>query len=124
MPRGRHLDTWAPSEHDRPGCSVNAYIVGTGQRRLAVLLGGLYLLAAAVETTRALVTGDGGLVFWFGTLTTAGLLILLGTLRPDLPAPWRRAAVLTGACLGIPATAWTLLVPVLAVALIVLELRR
>jgi hypothetical protein len=89
-----------------------------------VLLGGLYLLAAAVETTRALVTGDGGLAFWFGTLTTAGLLVLLGTLHRDLRAPWRRISVVAGACLGMPATAWTLVVPILAVVLIVVELRR
>jgi len=98
--------------------------VSTAQRRAGALLGGIYLLAAAVETTRALVTGDGGLAFWFGTLTTAGLLTLLGAVRQDLPDPWRRVAVLTGACLGMPATAWTLIVPLLAAAVIVFELRR
>lgn len=110
---------------DAPGGGdVRADTVGTRERRLGVLLGGLYLLAAAVETTRALVTGDGGLVFWFGTLTIAGLLVLLGTLHRDLQPPWRRISLVAGACLGMPATAWTLVVPILAVVLIVVELRR
>lgn len=113
-----------PRADDRRGWGVDARVVSTGQRRAGVLLGGIYLLAATVETTRALVTGDGGLVFWFGTLTAAGLLTLLGTVGQDLPDPWGRVAVLTGACLGMPATAWTLVVPVLAAAVIVLELRR
>lgn len=98
--------------------------VGSGARRLAVLLGGLYLLAAVAETTRAMVTGDGGLLFWFGTLTTAGALVLLGALRSETRAPRRRASVVAGACLGMPATAWTVVVPVLAVVVIVLALRR
>ena len=113
-----------PSAEDQRGWSVDAQVVSPAQRRLGVLLGVIYLLAAAVETARALVTGDGGLVFWFGSLTSAGLLTLLGALRQDLPVSWRRVAVLTGACLGMPATAWTLAVPVLAAAVIVLELRR
>lgn len=99
-------------------------MVSPAQRRLSVLLGGIYLAAAAIETTRAQVTGDGGLVFWFGTLTSAGLLILLGVLRQDLPGPLRRVAVVTGAFLGMPATAWTVVVPLLAAAVIVLEIRH
>lgn len=107
-----------------PGCIVSVDKVGTGARRLAVLLGGLYLLAAVAETTRAVVTGDGGLLFWFGTLTTAGVLVLLGTLSPEMRAPWRRVSVVAGACLGMPATAWTVVVPVIAVVVIVLVLRQ
>lgn len=119
-----YLDVRRPRADDRLGWGVDERVVSTGQRRAGVLLGGIYLLAAAVETTRALVTGDGGLVFWFGTLTTAGLLTLLGAVREDLPDPWRRVSILTGACLGMPATAWTLVVPALAAAVIYVELRR
>lgn len=106
------------------GGGVGVPTVGTRERRLGVLLGGLYLLAAAVETMRALVTGDGGLVFWFATPTTAGVLVLLGTLHRGLRAPWRRSSLVVGACLGMPATAWTLVAPTLALVLIVVELHR
>ena len=57
---------------------------------LAVSLGGLYVVAGLAETTRAILTGDGGIPFWFGSLVGGGTLILLGTLafrdRPKVAA--------------------------------------
>jgi hypothetical protein len=87
---------------------------------LAVSLGGLYVVAGLAETTRAIVTGDGGIPFWFGSLVGGGTLILLGTLafrdRPKLA----RRLVVVGCLAGILATLWTLVVPLVALTVIVL----
>jgi hypothetical protein len=60
--------------------------------------------------------------FWFGTLVGGGTLLLLGALPRQAVRGGRLMAVLLGAALGIPATAWTLLLPVLALTVIVLTL--
>jgi hypothetical protein len=92
-------------------------------RRCAIGLGVTYVLLGIAETVRLLVTGDGGLLFWFGTLVGGGTLLLLGAL-PRRAAPGGRglAAVLAGAALGMPATAWTIVVPILAMTVIVLTI--
>jgi len=88
---------------------------------LGVFVGSMFLLAGALETIRVLLSGDGGLAFWFGSLIGGGALVLLGTLalqsRPFLPL----AAVAVGALAGSLATAWTLLLPVLAFSLVVMR---
>jgi hypothetical protein len=92
--------------------------------RLPVVLGVLYLVAGAAETIRVFTTGDGGLAFWFGTLVGGGVLVLLGALvfreRPRLYV----GLVTVGALTGMLATLWTIVVPVLALAVIVLVIRR
>lgn len=87
---------------------------------LAVLLAVLLIAAGVAETTRAVVSGDGGIVFWFGALVGGGCLVLLGrfALRGRPGASF--CAVATGCLLGALATAWTLVVPVLALVVIVL----
>lgn len=91
---------------------------------LAVFLGTLYILAGVAETTRAIVTGDGGIPFWFGSLVGGGALILVGTLafrdRPRLSG----SLVTIGCLAGVLATMWTLVIPLLAVAVIVLVMLR
>lgn len=87
---------------------------------LAVGLGVLYIAAGIAETTRAIVSGDGGIAFWFGSLVGGGVLILVGTLalrhRPRL-----RAVLVTAGCLaGVLATMWTLVVPLIALAVVIL----
>lgn len=91
-------------------------------RRSAIALGVTYVLLGVAETIRLVVTGDGGFVFWFGTLVGGGTLLLLGALSRQAVRGGRLIAVLFGAALGVPATAWTLLVPVLALTVIVLTL--
>jgi hypothetical protein len=92
--------------------------------RLPIVLGVLYLVAGVAETIRVFSTGDGGLAFWFGTLVGGGTLVLLGALafreRPRLYV----GLVTVGALAGMLATMWTLVVPVLAIAVIVLVIRR
>jgi hypothetical protein len=88
-----------------------------------IVLGVTYVLLGIAETIRLFVTGDGGFFFWFGTLVGGGTLVLLGALpRQVVRGDRRLIAVLLGAALGIPATAWTLLVPALAITVIVLTL--
>jgi hypothetical protein len=89
-----------------------------------ILLGGLLVAAGVAETVRLSSSGDGGFAFWFGTLVGGGVLILVGTLllsrRPTL------GAVLTviGCVAGLLPTLWTVVVPVLLLALAVAATRR
>jgi len=89
-----------------------------------LFLGGLLVAAGIAETVRLVRTGDGGLVFWFGTLVGGGVLILIGTLLlPRRPIP---GCVLTaiGCLLGMVPTSWTLVVPVMLVVLVILTAKQ
>lgn len=86
---------------------------------LGLFLGCLLIVAGIAETVRVVRSGDGGFVFWFGTLVGGGILVLIGTLlQPRRP---RLGLVLTaiGCLLGILPTIWTLIVPVLLVVLVI-----
>ena len=90
---------------------------------LGVVLGSLLLALAVAETFRVLASGDGGLLFWLGTLGGGGALVLAGTLLADrMPRP---ALVMTvvGCVAGILPTMWTLVIPLLLLTLAVLRLR-
>lgn len=92
--------------------------------RLPIILGVLYVVAGIAETIRLVSTGDGGFGFWFGTLVGGGTLVLLGTLafkeRPRLYL----TCVVVGALAGMLATIWTVVVPLLALTVILLAVRR
>ena len=84
-----------------------------------IVLGGLLVAAGTAETVRLVRSGDGGFAFWFGTLVGGGLLILSGTLLlPRRPTP---GFILTtiGCVAGLLPTVWTLVVPVMLVALVI-----
>ena len=89
-----------------------------------VVLGVLYVVAGILETIRVVTTGDGGLLFWFGTLVGGGTALLLGSLvfggRPRLS----RTLVVVGALAGVLATSWTLVVPLLALTVVIVTLRE
>ena len=90
---------------------------------LTVALGVLYIVAGIAETTRAIVSGDGGIPFWFGSLVGGGALILLGHRLRRRQKPY--VVLVTVGCLaGLLATMWTLVVPVIALIVIVLVWRR
>jgi hypothetical protein len=90
---------------------------------LGVVLGSLLLVLAVAETYRVLASGDGGLVFWLGTLGGGGALVLAGTLLADrMPRPALVMTVL-GCVAGILPTMWTLVIPLLLLTLAVLRLR-
>ena len=75
------------------------------------------------ETTRAVISGDGGIPFWFGSLVGGGALILFGTLAYR-NQPRRRTVLVTVGCLaGILATMWTIILPLVAIVVIALTFR-
>lgn len=84
-------------------------------RRGAIALGTTYLVLGTIETVRLTVTGDGGFLFWFGTLVGGGTLLLWGSRRAG-----RTPAVLVGALIGLPGTAWTVVVPLGALTVVAL----
>jgi hypothetical protein len=86
-------------------------------RRLSLTLGVVYAVACVLETVTHL---DGGLAFWFGTLFAAAVLVLGGTLRPTANPFVSGGLVALGAALGMVPTAWTIVVPVLAVVVVVM----
>lgn len=89
-------------------------------RRGALGLGVGYVLLGIMETIRLTVTGDGGFLFWFGTLVGGGALLLYGAWSHSAQDGRHFAAVLLGTLVGVPATMWTLVVPVSAVAVAVI----
>jgi hypothetical protein len=89
-----------------------------------ILLGGLLVAAGVAETVRLLRSGDGGFAFWFGTLVGGGVLILVGTvLLPRKPAVGGSLTVI-GCLAGLLPTMWTIVVPVLLVALAIAAAQR
>ena len=89
-----------------------------------LFLGGLLVAAGIAETVRLVRSGDGGLVFWFGTLVGGGILVLTGTLLlPRRPIP---GCILTtiGCLAGVVPTIWTLIVPVMLVALVIASAKQ
>jgi hypothetical protein len=90
---------------------------------LAVFLGVLYVVAGIAETTRAVVSGDGGIPFWFGSLVGGGAMILLGQAHRHRRAPYL-GFVTVGCLAGAIATVWTLVVPLIALVVIVLAWLR
>jgi hypothetical protein len=93
------------------------------RRRLALLLGAVFILAGIAETVRAIRSGDGGIPFWFGSLCGGGTLILVGTFALSQRV-WLSFVLTTVGCLAAAiATMWTIILPLLAVLLLVLALR-
>ena len=67
-------------------------------------------------------TGDGGIPFWFGSLVGGGAMILLGA-GAFRHRPWLSFGLITVGCLaGAVATMWTLVIPLVALAVLVLAL--
>jgi hypothetical protein len=92
-------------------------------RRFAITMGCLLVALGIAETVRVLRSGDGGLAYWFGTLVGGGALILGGVALTDRKPTTARALVVVGSLAGMLPTMWTLVVPALLAALIVLRLR-
>jgi hypothetical protein len=94
------------------------------RRRLALALGIGFILDGIAETVRAFRSGDGGLLFWFGSLCGGGALILVATFA--LPRrPWLAFSLTAVGCIAAAiATMWTFILPLLAILLLVLALLR
>ena len=89
-----------------------------------LILGCLLIAAGLAETIRLVRSGDGGFIFWFGTLVGGGVLVVIGTLLlPRKPMP---GFVLTmvGCFAGVVPTVWTVVMPVLLVTLVIVTARK
>jgi hypothetical protein len=86
---------------------------------LGCIVGGLYLALGVAEFATHL-DEPLSLMFWMSSLWGGGALVLYGIFgRAEVST----RLVIAGALLGVLATAWTLLVPLLAVALVVFTIR-
>ena len=91
---------------------------------LTLGLGLLYVAAGVAESVRAVTSGDGGLWFWFGTLVGGGALVLSGMAVSSRHPNVGRTLICVGSMMGVLATGWTLVVPLIAVAVVVLNLQK
>ena len=62
--------------------------------------------------------------FWLPTLWGGGALVLVGVFRTTANARLSAVLVIVGAFVGLIASAWTVLMPVLVLALVVLTIVR
>jgi hypothetical protein len=93
-------------------------------RWMGIALGVLLVAAGAAETIRLTRSGDGGFIFWFGTLVGGGALILIGTMLRARSSRLGWPLVVAGCLLGILPTMWTIFVPLLLLSLAVLTARE
>jgi hypothetical protein len=96
-------------------------------RQIALLggfLGAGFIVMGIVESAIAINGNDSIVFFWFPALCGGGLAILLGVFKVRQPARLSVALITLGAATGGLAMAWTLIVPLLAIALVVLVWRR
>lgn len=93
-------------------------------RWLSLFLGFGFFLFGIVETSVAINGRDNIGFFWFPTLCLGGISILLGAFVVKQPQ-WLPIALISAGCLsGGLATAWTILIPLLALALVAMAFRR
>jgi hypothetical protein len=91
---------------------------------LTLGLGLLYVAAGIAESVRAVTSGDGGLWFWLGSLVGGGALVLSGMAVSSRHPNVGRTLICVGSMMGVLATGWTLVVPLIAVAVVVLNLQK
>lgn len=87
-------------------------------RVLAAVVAGAFFLQGLAELLLRL-EAPGPLIYWLPTLWGGALLVLMGSFRVDRNEGISRAMVMLGAALGFLPSAWTILMPVLIVVLIV-----
>ena len=94
--------------------------------RAARLLGGFlgltYIVLGLVESTIAIRGSDPIVLFWFPALCGGGALVLTGMFTVVRPPLLSIGLVTAGALAAGLATAWTIVGPILSIALIVLRI--
>lgn len=92
-------------------------------RRLTVGLGVIYAVMGSLEVILRLKDPDfGAMAFLGGTLLVGAALLLVGLFAP-VPVRFRVPIIVVGAVAGLIATVWTVVIPFLAIAVVVLTLR-
>lgn len=92
-------------------------------RALGALVGGGLLILGVAELVARL-DDPLSLLFWLPALWGGAALVLTGVFRATSRAWLSVVLVMLGAVLGLLASAWTLLMPVLALALVLLTIER
>ena len=93
-------------------------------RILTVGLGVLYVVVGAAEAVGALSSDEDVMWSWLGTIVGGGVLVLVGAAVTSRHPNVGRGLVCVGSLLGIPATIETIVVPLLAVAVVLLTVRE
>ena len=93
-------------------------------RRLTLALATLYAALGTLEVIWKVAeeSAIATIAFFGGTLLGGAALILCG-LYAHVPDKTRRALVVVGAVTGLPASAWTLMLPVLAIVVMVVNVQ-
>jgi hypothetical protein len=93
-------------------------------RGLTLALGVIYLAAGIAVTVPALRPAEGGLWFWCGTLVGGGSLVLGGLVTARRHPRVGGALICIGCLLGILATSRTIVIPLFALWVVVLNVRE
>lgn len=100
-------------------------LLSTWTRRLGLLLGIGYLAGGIGGWIGDVTDGDGGeLAFWLIFLVGGGVLLLASLLVDSLPRGVALVLGIVGALAGALALFWTIVVPLLASALVVMLVTR
>ena len=92
-------------------------------RRLTLVLAVIYAVMATLEVVLRLEDPDfGAMAFLAGTLAAGAALMFLGLFGP-VPDKARVPVIMLGVVTGLIATVWTVVVPILATAIVVLTIR-
>jgi hypothetical protein len=92
-------------------------------RRLTLTLGGLLLAFGVVEVIAHRDDTAVALLFWGGSLLGGGGLVVAGALVWPRSRGMGLTFVVIGTLAGLLATAWTILIPLLGIAVLVLAVR-
>jgi hypothetical protein len=88
-------------------------------------VGIVFIALGVVEVAVRVLSSDPidteAVVYWFVALCGGGTLVLLGSFVITRPG-WALAAVVLGCLMGMIATIWTLVLPVAALALVILSI--
>jgi hypothetical protein len=93
-------------------------------RQLTVLLAMLYAALGTIEVTLKVAEESAiATIAFFGGTLLGGAAVILSSLDAHVPDKTRRVLVVVGVVTGLLASAWTLVLPVLAIVVVVANLR-
>ncbi len=92
-------------------------------RRLTLILAGVYALLGTLEVVLRLTAPDFGVMAFLGGTQLVGALLILAGLFGSFRDSWRQPMIIGGTLAGLIATAWTVVIPVLALTVVFLNVR-